>query len=64
MVTDIKVLLRLINPMELVSYIASRNKLRDRELGKQVRELSGYVIPLSALFLSMEIKNRYKLPLK
>ena len=64
MVTDIKVLLRLINPMELVSYIASRNKLRDRELGKQVRELSGYVIPLSALFLSMEIKNRYKLHLK
>jgi len=58
MVTDIKVLLRMISPMELVSYIASRIKLRDRELGKQARDLSGSVIPLSALFPIMEIKSR------
>ena len=44
--------------MELVSYIASRIKLRDRELGKQARDLSGSVIPLSALFPIMEIKSR------
>mgnify|MGYP006092303769 CR=1 FL=1 len=58
MVTEFKVLLRMINPMGLEFYIASRIKLKDRELGKQVRELSGSVIPLSALFLIMETKRR------